>query len=85
MKPGDDEIVRVGRDGMEITGLEAHFLLFALDDYLGVDANGKLLSAKHGYSRSDLQNLRDRLFAAHEHPPEDDEQFAGRPAPPPKL
>ena len=55
---------------MEISGLEANFLLFALDKYLGVDANGKLFSAAHGYSRESLQNLRDRLFAHHEHPPE---------------
>lgn len=50
-----------------ISGLEANFLLFALDAYLGVNANGHILSAKHGYTRADLQSLRDRLFAAHEH------------------
>ena len=53
---------------MEITGIEAHFLLFLLDDDLGVDANGHIMSAKHGYSREVLQSLRDRLFNAHEHP-----------------
>ena len=53
---------------MEISGIEAHFLLFLLDDGLGVDANGHIMSAKHGYSREALQSLRDRLFNAHEHP-----------------
>lgn len=53
---------------MEISDIEAHFLLFALDDYLGIDARGHIMSAKHGYSREALQSLRDRLFAAHEHP-----------------
>lgn len=52
----------------EITGIEAHFLLFAMDKYLGVDAFGHIMSAKHGYSRKSLQELRDRLFKAHEHP-----------------
>lgn len=54
----------------EISGLEANFLLFALGSYLGVDANGHIMSAKHGYTRADLQALRDRLFGAHEHPDE---------------
>jgi hypothetical protein len=53
---------------MEISDIEAHFLLFALDDYLGIDARGHIMSAKHGYSREALQSLRDRLFAAHGHP-----------------
>lgn len=55
-------------DGIKISGLEANFLLFALDNYLGVDANGHIFQAKHGYTRADLQALRDRLFNAHEHP-----------------
>jgi hypothetical protein len=53
---------------MGISGIEAHFLLFLLDDNLGIDANWHIMSAKHGYSREALQSLRDRLFAAHEHP-----------------
>lgn len=53
---------------VKITGVEAHFLLFALDDYLGVDAKGHVMSAKHEYTREALQSLRDRLFAAHQHP-----------------
>lgn len=56
---------------MEISGLEAHYLLFALDSYLGVDANGHIFQCKDGYTREGWQSLRDRLFAAHRHPPED--------------
>jgi len=54
-----------------ISSLEANFLLYAMDAYLGVDAKGKLLSVKHGYTYDDLQNLRDRLWAIHEHPEDD--------------
>lgn len=53
----------------KISGLEAHFLLFAMDNYLGVDANGHILSAKNGFTRTELQSLRDKLFNAHEHRP----------------
>lgn len=56
------------KDGTQISGIEAHFLLFALDAYVGADRQGHVLSEKHGYSRGSIQNLRDRLFAAHEHP-----------------
>jgi len=61
---------------MIITGIEAHFLLFAMDNYLGVDKDGKIKSVKHRFGHEALQNLRDRLFAAHEHPAweEEDEQ-----------
>ena len=69
---------KTSQSDITITGLEANFLLFALDEYLGVDANGHLLSAKHGYARTDLQSLRDRLFDAHEHPPEPDDDYADR-------
>lgn len=55
---------------MKITGLEANLLLFALDDFLGADDNGKLKSAFEGYSLRSCQALRDRLFAIHEHPRE---------------
>lgn len=51
-----------------ISGLEANFLLFALDRYLDVDDMGRVTCEKHGYSLEDLQKLRDKLFAAHEHP-----------------
>ena len=57
---------------MKISRLEANFLLFAMDEYIGVDANGHIMSAKHGYKRADLQSLRDKLFAAHEHAEEID-------------
>ena len=55
---------------MKITGLEANLLLFALDDFLGADENGKLTSAFPGYSLKKCQALRDRLFGVHEHPSE---------------
>jgi hypothetical protein len=55
---------------MYLSGKDAHFLLFALDAYCEVDKEGKLTKAKGGSSLQDLQDLRDRLFAAHEHPNE---------------
>jgi len=58
---------------MEITGLEANFLLYCLDAYCGVTNRGRLLNPSHGYSLEALQDLRDRLMAVHEHPEEDDE------------
>lgn len=58
---------------MNITGLEANLLLFCLDAYCEVDVQGKLTKAVHGYALGELQNLRDRLFRAHEHPEEDEE------------
>jgi len=51
-----------------ITGLEAHFLLYALDDYLVVDEHGKVVASKHGYTLAELQYLRDKLFIHHVHP-----------------
>ena len=59
---------------MNITGLEANLLLFCLDAYCEVDAGGKLNKAQHGYTLRELQDLRDRLFLAHEHPKEDNEE-----------
>lgn len=56
---------------MKVSGLEANLLLFALDKYLGVDRHGKLLFTQRGYTMEETQDLRDRLFAAHEHPEED--------------
>ena len=53
---------------MQISDIEAHFLLFAMDAYLGVDRTGRIETTKNGYSRDHLQNLRDRLFIHHEHP-----------------
>lgn len=61
---------------MKITGLEANFLLYLLDEYCLVDDEGNLTCLPNigvdwrGYNLKDLQNLRDRLFAAHEHPEE---------------
>ena len=56
---------------MEITGIEANLLLTALDKMLPVDAFGHQFACAHGYTRKECQSLRDRLFAAHEHKPED--------------
>jgi hypothetical protein len=53
---------------MEITGLEANFLLYCLDRYCKVDKEGNLTEAAWGYDLKDLNDLRWRLFAAHEHP-----------------
>lgn len=54
---------------MEITALEANYLLFCLDAYCKTDWRGKLtLNLVEGYSLEKLQELRDRLFAVHEHP-----------------
>ena len=57
---------------MQINGLEANLLLFALNEYFGVDKNGRLFHTRtiEGYSYNDVQSLRDRLFDHHEHPPE---------------
>lgn len=53
-----------------ITGIEAHYLLFALDTYLETGRDGKVAQAKNGWPTADWQSLRDKLFAAHEHPEE---------------
>jgi hypothetical protein len=53
---------------MEITGLEANFLLYCLDRYCKVDKEGNLTEAAWGYDLKDLNDLRWRLFAVHEHP-----------------
>ncbi len=50
-----------------ISGLDAHILLFALDIYLDTDAAGKV-TAHRGHGMAEVQVLRDKLFAAHEHP-----------------
>jgi hypothetical protein len=59
---------------MEITGLKANLLLFALDKLLGVDIRGRLKTTYPGYSLTEVQYLRDRLFNNHEHPKEEDEE-----------
>ena len=51
-----------------ITGFEANVLLFALDQYLRVDASGRVRQRVKGYTSVELQDLRDRLMAIHEHP-----------------
>lgn len=66
---------------MEITGLEANYLLYLLDEHCCVDHEGILtcLPRIHGrgYSLKELQNLRDRLFAAHKHPDEYEDCYLG--------
>lgn len=55
---------------IKISGREANTLLYALDEYFEVDENGKLQdSPKYTWtdSREKVQELRDRLFNAHEH------------------
>ena len=54
-----------------ITGFEANVLLFALDQYLRVDKNGRVRHRIKGYTSVELQSLRDRLMAIHEHPDDD--------------
>lgn len=59
---------------LKIDGLEANLLLFALDNYIGVDEDGKLYGEhveRLGYSLEYAQSLRDRLFLIHEHPQEE--------------
>lgn len=59
---------------MVITPLEANYLLYALDAYAGVDEWGKLRDVRHfGYTLAELQDLRDRLMAVHEHPRDEEE------------
>ncbi len=60
-----------------INGIEAHFLLFALDDYYEVNERGKLTKAKHAAKLPMLQKLRDKLFNIHDHSPFDDELIDG--------
>lgn len=54
-----------------ITGKEANFLLFLLDTLLKLD-NVKSVSGL-SYSLNQIENLRERLFNVHEHPPESNE------------
>jgi len=63
------------RKRLEITGKQANYLLFALDEYSKTDPlMGKVTQTDHGYSVADIQRLRDRLFAVHEHPEEEEHE-----------
>lgn len=53
---------------IQITGLEANLLLYALDDYYKTDELGRVTEDEKGYDIKSIQRLRDRLFAAHQHP-----------------
>lgn len=59
------------RNRVEITGKQANYLLWALDYYSKTDALGHVTQVRHGYKAYEIQELRNRLFAAHEHPEED--------------
>jgi len=57
------------RRRIEITGKQANYLLYALDEYSKTDPLGKVTEVvERGYSLADIQRLRDRLLAVHEHP-----------------
>lgn len=51
-----------------ITGVEANILLFGFDRMFLTNREGKIQVGFPGYKDEDIQSLRDRLFAAHEHP-----------------
>lgn len=59
---------------VQVSNLEANYLLFCLDRYVQTDINGKIVDQPiDGYTKEEIQTLRDRLFAAHDHPEDDDE------------
>ena len=62
---------------MRITPLEANLLLFALDLMCKTNSKGLVTQAFVGYTLDEIQSVRDRLFAKHEHPPEDDDGEEG--------
>lgn len=59
------------RGGDEISGIDAHFLLLALDAYVLPDQDGRVTEPRDGLSREGWQRIRDRLFEMHEHPVEE--------------
>jgi hypothetical protein len=59
-----------------IDGRQAHYLLFALDHYVETNIDGKVCplwprDRSHGFKYEEIQDIRDMLFAAHEHDPEE--------------
>lgn len=52
----------------KISGYEAHHLLYAVDHYCATRLSGKITIAP-SESFEFWQELRDKLFAAHEHEP----------------
>jgi hypothetical protein len=58
------------RNRTEITGLQADMILWAFDDYYKTNEEGKItyVPIHPEYTLAQLQKLRDRLFAIHEHP-----------------
>lgn len=60
---------------IEVTGLEANLLLFGFDQHFATDEQGLITNLKRvkqlGYLPEDVQKLRDKLFAIHQHPKEE--------------
>lgn len=54
----------------KLSGVDAHFLLFAVDAYVATDREGRVSEARNGLSLEGWQQIRDRLFEMHEHPAE---------------
>lgn len=61
------------KEKLAVNGIEAHILLLGLDKLLDTDKKGKIRKIYPGYSMQQLQELRDLLFATHEHPDEQDD------------
>lgn len=72
-----------------ISGLEANFLLFALDAYCETDQAGNITTVKgiEGYTIEQINDLRWRLFGIHEHPEEyyEDSEISSAPDLPPHV
>lgn len=71
-KDVDDALAELRRlrGGDEISGIDAHFLLFAVDAYVATDSEGRVTEPRNGLSLEGWQRIRDRLFEMHEHPEE---------------
>lgn len=55
----------------KISGVDAHFLLFAVDAYVTTNRDGRVTEARNGLSLEGWQRIRNRLFEMHEHQAED--------------
>ena len=77
MKRGSSKAKRqaVGRSSptacsaLELTGYEANLVLFAFDDYFGTDNEGTVRDTRTLDTLENLQRLRNALFKAHDHEP----------------
>jgi hypothetical protein len=62
-------IHRILERQIEEVAREANAILFAFDNHYDTDSNGKVHTVKYsGMKLKQLQDLRDRLFANHQHP-----------------